>query len=80
MAASPVALECRAAGETNFGVSTVVFGQVVHVAVAREALGDDGLPDPTRLDPVARLGGEAWAGLGGVFTLRRVPYEEWSAQ
>jgi flavin reductase (DIM6/NTAB) family NADH-FMN oxidoreductase RutF len=75
-----VALECRAAGETNFGVSTVVFGQVVHVAVAREALGDDGLPDPTRLDPVARIGGEAWAGLGGVFTLRRVPYEEWSAQ
>ena len=74
VAASPVALECRAAGEAAFGDSTVVFGQVVHVAVARTVLAADGLPDPALLDPAARLGRDQWAGLGEVFSLRRVPY------
>ena len=77
VAASPVALECRAAGEHSFGTSVVVFGQVVHVAVARRALADDGLPDPELLEPVARLGREQWGALGEVFSLARVPYEEW---
>lgn len=80
VAASPVALECVAAGEVSFGESTVVFGRVVHLAVHREALADDGLPDPLLLDPVSRLGRDAWAGLGEVFSLRRVPYEERSAR
>ncbi len=71
VAASPGALECRAAGEAVFGDSTVVFGEVVHVAVARAVLADDGLPDPVLLDPVARLGRDQWAALGEVFALRR---------
>ena len=77
VAASPVALECRAAGEHAFGTSVVVFGQVVHLAVARSALAEDGLPDPRLLEPVARLGREQWGTLGEVFSLARVPYEEW---
>lgn len=71
VAASPVALECVAAGEAGFGDSTVVFGRVVHIAVARAVLAADGLPDVALLDPVARLGREEWAGLGEVFALRR---------
>lgn len=71
LAASPVALECVAAGEHTFGGSTVVFGRVVHLAVARSALADDGLPDPLDLAPLARLGREQWSHLGEVFSLAR---------
>ncbi len=76
VAASPVALECRAAGERSFGRSTVVFGLVVHVAASRAVLGPDGLPDPRLLDPVTRLGRDAWGALGEVFDLRRAPYAD----
>lgn len=75
VAASPVALECVLVGTRSFGpgddASTVVFGRVVHLAVAEAAMADDGLPDPTLLDPVARLGREQWSHLGDVVELRR---------
>lgn len=77
VAASPVALECEVVGERSFGASVVVFGQVVHLAVARSVLADDGLPDVALLDPVARLGREEWSALGEVFSLARVPFERW---
>ena len=80
VAQSPVALECRFAGERSFGRSTVVFGAVVHLAVARVTLAPDGYPDPRLLDPASRLGRDEWAALGEVFRLRRVPFAEWSAQ
>lgn len=80
VAASPVALECRFAGERSFGASTVVFGQVVLLAVDRACLAADGKPDPTLLDPASRLGRSQWGALGEVFALRRVPYEEWRAR
>lgn len=76
VADSPVALECVAAGEHSFGRSTVVFGRVVHVAVRRSVMADDGLPDPTLLDPVARLGRDQWGTLGEVFALRRKRYTD----
>lgn len=77
VAGSPVALECRVVGEHAFGASVVVFGEVVHLAVARAVLADDGLPDVALLDPVARLGRQEWGALGEVFSLARVPFEEW---
>lgn len=77
VAASPVALECRVVGEHAFGASVVVFGEVVHLAVARSVLAEDGLPDVALLDPVARLGREQWGALGEVFSLARVPFERW---
>ncbi len=80
VAQSPVALECRLAGEHSFGRSTVIFGAVVHVAVTRATLAADGYPDPRLLDPASRLGRTEWAALGEVFRLRRVPYAEWSTQ
>ncbi len=76
VARSPVALECVAAGEHSFGDSVVVFGRVVHVAVARDVLADDGLPDVTSLAPLARLGRDQWSRLGEVFSLPRVTVED----
>jgi flavin reductase (DIM6/NTAB) family NADH-FMN oxidoreductase RutF len=74
VADSPVALECVAAGEHSFGRSTVVFGRVVHLAVSRSVMADDGLPDPVLLDPVSRLGRDQWGALGEVFSLSRQRY------
>jgi flavin reductase (DIM6/NTAB) family NADH-FMN oxidoreductase RutF len=75
VAGSPVAFECVLAGERSFAegdrASTVVFGRVVHLAVDRAAMADDGLPDPVLLDPVARLGRDQWSTLGTVFELER---------
>jgi len=71
---SPVAIECVFDGERSFGRSTVVFGRVVQVSVARAVLADDGLPDVRLLDPAARLGREEWGALGEVFTLVRPRY------
>lgn len=80
VAQSPVALECRVVGERVFGDpmtggSTVVFGEVVHIAVSREVSDERGRPDLARLQPVARLGADDWAALGEIFSLRRVPFD-----
>ena len=75
VAASPVALECIAAGERSFPGSTVVFGEVVHIAVRPEVLREDRVAIDL-LDPAARLGGDDWARLGEIFALRIVPYAE----
>ena len=37
---SPAALECELQGTTSFGDSTVIFGRVVHIAIAEEVLVD----------------------------------------
>ncbi len=76
VAESPIALECCFVGERSFGESTVVFGEVLHIAVDESVL-RDGRIDPELLQPVARLGGTQWTGLGDVFELRRVPLEEY---
>lgn len=80
VAQSPVALECVAAGEHRFSEdpdrgSTVVFGRVVHLSVARDVLAGDGLPDVRLLGPASRLGRDEWAALGEVFELRRPRYD-----
>ena len=68
---SPVAIECVADGERSFGRSTVVFGRVVALSVARAVLAADGLPDIRLLDPATRLGRDEWGALGEVFSLVR---------
>lgn len=80
LAQSPVALECRLAGERSFGASTVVFGEVTWIAVSSEVLADDGAADLRLLDPVSRLGRDDWGTVGEVFTLRRIRYEDWVRQ
>lgn len=78
VAESPVALECRVVGTRAFGDCTVVFGEVVHVAVD-EAVLRDGRPAVDLLRPVARLGADEWGAVGTVSRRRRVPYAEASA-
>lgn len=75
VAESPVALECRLVDTVSFGAATVVFGEVVWVAVRPEVVRDDAV-DVRLLRPVARLGGREWSRLGEVFALRRPRWEE----
>jgi flavin reductase (DIM6/NTAB) family NADH-FMN oxidoreductase RutF len=75
VAGAPVSCECRLHSITRIGegpsAANVVFGliQVMHVDDA--VLGADGRVDPLKLDLVARLGGEAYARMGELFTLKR---------
>jgi flavin reductase (DIM6/NTAB) family NADH-FMN oxidoreductase RutF len=81
VAASPVALECRLVGTRAFehgaggGDSTVVFGEVVWIAVDERVLRDE-RPEIGLLRPVARLGANEWTTIGMVSERRRVPYAE----
>jgi flavin reductase (DIM6/NTAB) family NADH-FMN oxidoreductase RutF len=80
VAESPVALECRVVGTKGFGGgSTVVFGQVVWIAVDERVL-RDGRPEITLLRPLARLGANEWSTIGEVTSRRRVPFTELSGQ
>lgn len=78
VAAAPVAFECRVSGEYAVGSSVMVFGEVVHIAARRDVLADDGQPDARAVAPLARLGRSEWAQLGEVFSLPRIPYDEWT--
>lgn len=79
VAASPVALECRLAGTQDFGGdSTVVFGEVVWIAVDEDVLRDE-RPVIDLLEPMARLGADEWSTIGAVSSHRRVPYAELQA-
>lgn len=76
VAESPVAIECRLAGTKDFGGdSTVVFGEVVWVAVDEAVLREE-RPAVDLLRPVARLGADEWSAIGEVTSRRRVPYRE----
>ncbi len=77
VAESPVNLECRLVGTRAFGDCTVVFGQVVHVAVD-EAVLRDGRPAVDLLRPLARLGADEWSTIGVVTDHRRIPFHQLS--
>ena len=78
---SPAALECRLLDTRAFGRgdgsggSTVVFGEVVWIAVDERVL-RDGRPAVDLLAPVARLGANEWSEIGRVSQRRRVPWAE----
>jgi flavin reductase (DIM6/NTAB) family NADH-FMN oxidoreductase RutF len=51
---------------------TMVLGRIVQIHLRPGVLrADDGLVDAARLRPLARLGGDDYAGLGAIVTLRR---------
>ncbi len=75
VAGSPVAMECRLVDTRVFGDCTVVFGEVVHLAVD-EAVLRDGRPAIDLLQPLARLGANEWSTIGTVTDHRRIPYAE----
>jgi len=78
VAESPVAIECRLAGERSFGASTVVFGEVLHIAVSPEVM-RDGEVRPELLDPIARLGGSLYSALGDLIEVDRIRFSGWEA-
>ena len=71
-------MECRLVDTKEFGICTVVFGEVVHVAVSEEVL-REGRPAIDLLAPVARLGANEWSTIGEVSSRRRIPFAEVSA-
>ena len=75
VAESPVAMECRLVETKEFGICTVVFGEVVHVAISEDVL-KDGRPEISLLKPVARLGASEWSTIGTVSSRRRMPFKE----
>jgi flavin reductase (DIM6/NTAB) family NADH-FMN oxidoreductase RutF len=75
VASSPVALECHLVDTRVFGDCTVVFGEVVHLAVDQAVL-RDGRPAIDLLQPLARLGANEWSTIGTVSDHRRIPYAE----
>ena len=64
VAAAPVAFECTLDRFVHIGegplAANVIFGRI-HVAhVADSVLGENGKPDPARLDVIGRMGGETF--------------------
>jgi flavin reductase (DIM6/NTAB) family NADH-FMN oxidoreductase RutF len=75
VAEAPVAIECVLHDTLSFGDSTVVFGRVVHVAIADDVL-RDGRPAADLLRPLARLGGRQWTTLGAILEIDRPRWGE----
>jgi flavin reductase (DIM6/NTAB) family NADH-FMN oxidoreductase RutF len=74
VAESPLAMECRLVQlvERPGGSSvTLVLAEVVLFHLDPSMLAEDGTADPRRLGPLARLGGQEYAGLGAVFSQPR---------
>ena len=70
---SRAALECRFVEVHRYGRRlkvNLVIGEVLHVFVD-DALLDQGVIDPHKMAPIARLGGANYAALGRRFSLRR---------
>jgi flavin reductase (DIM6/NTAB) family NADH-FMN oxidoreductase RutF len=77
VASAPVAMEVKA---TQFvpveGTRyTMILGRVVRFHLREGLLRPDGLVDPARLRPIARLGGDEYATLGAFFSLNRPAVE-----
>jgi flavin reductase (DIM6/NTAB) family NADH-FMN oxidoreductase RutF len=76
VAASPVALECRYMQtvrlpvKPGFGENSVIFGEVVGIHIADEAI-EDGMIDITRLRTIARCGYHDYAVVDSVFAMIR---------
>lgn len=76
VAESPYALECRLVEIQEMGNGLVVFGEVMCIAVDASVLVDRRAVIE-RLDPIARLGGSDWSGIGQITTRRRPSVEEY---
>lgn len=75
VAESPATMECRLLQIVDLpnegpGRNATVFGQVVGVHIADEIL-NEGFVDPTRFNPLARMGYLDYAEITEVFTLNR---------
>lgn len=60
VAEAPIAFECRRHDIIEVGNGTLLFGEVLSVAIDPEILAEDGLPDFGSLRPPSRLGRLEW--------------------
>ncbi len=51
--------------------NTLILGRILRYHLQEDLLRDNGLIDATRLQPIARLGGDEYATLGRVFAMQR---------
>ncbi len=75
VADSPVAIECRTLRTVEFGEAVVVFGEVIHLAIAEKVMVDD-YPAVERLRPLSRLGLNQWADLGEIHDRPRIRFRD----
>lgn len=73
LAASPVHFECRLRQAIPLGVgkTTLVLGEVVHLAADDAVLDERGNVDPAKVVLVGRIGGSAYVDTSAPFTMRR---------
>ena len=75
VALAPVAFECRLHSIVPIGegplAANVIFGRIQHLHVADSVLGEDGEPDPRKLDLVGRMGGELYTRTADLFSIKR---------
>lgn len=76
VAESPVALECRLHRTMPMGDCTLVFGEVVHVAVSTNVLVGSH-PRIDLLEPLSRLGRDEWGTMGSLREIRRIRAADW---
>ena len=70
-AEAAASMECRLIHSHDLGSVHLLVGEVLLFHVAERVLGSDGAIDARALDPLARLGGSDYAGLGEIFALPR---------
>jgi len=72
VAESPLAMECRVIQVVPVGPDPtfVVLAEIVRIH-ARESILTDGLPDPVKLRPLGRLGGDLYARMGEILRIPR---------
>lgn len=73
---SPVALECRVHRIQPMGDCTLVFGEVMHVAVSEEVM-DGAHPRVDLLKPLSRLGLDEWGTMGQIRRIKRIRVDDW---
>lgn len=74
----PVQLECVVADMREIGrlPYTLIIGEVLHFHCRRGLVDEQFAVDVRSLDPIARLGGDGYLGLGGIFPMPRLPLPE----
>ena len=65
---------------TANGNNVVIFGYIKAVHVRNAILNERGTIDPTKLNPIARLGGVTYSHLGQVFDLFTPVYENFKEE
>jgi len=75
VAEAPVSFECRVHSIVHIGegplAANVVFGRILQAHVDDSVLGEDGYPDPARLDLIGRLGRQSYMRMTDRFDMKR---------